>query len=401
MNAPHRLTELRRRRQLTRQELARDAHVSERQLARIETGHVRLRKSTLERLAKALDVAPEVIVGAQPLPEADNEVPSLEIDSDNLKALRKNKGLSRSALADKAGVSERQLARLESSDLKRRAVRATTIKRIAKALGADVKQLSGAPPVAPKPTPREHGRVGVRVSAQLRLAFDLVGLRYGPTWRQLLELAPLLFVLLAEGSLAWRKERVAVIDEAIRNLRELSDESQFSFAHCIEDIAEGLEYEKGSIANADLLRDDVRREQWEFAGDGEPFAAFLRKMAEDVGTEGAVKFERSYSAVGWSNAIWGAEPYMVCKDTLDELTGGSEYAQWALVHGDVQLSKIPKELLKPEAKDDRIAWLESKLSDDERDRVEKFLEPSLPLFNVKPNEGRSDTEAGHPAGESQ
>ena len=400
MNAPHRLTELRHRKQLTRQELARDAHVSERQLARIETGHVRLRKSTLERLAKALDVAPEVIVGAQPLPEADNEVP-LEIDSDNLKALRKNKGLSRNALADKAGVSERQLARLESSDLKRRAVRATTIKRIAKALGADVKQLSGAPPVAPKPTPREHGRVGVRVSAQLRLAFDLVGLRYGPTWRQLLELAPLLFVLLAEGSLAWRKERVAVIDEAIRNLRELSDESQFSFAHCIEDIAEGLEYEKGSIANADLLRDDVRREQWEFAGDGEPFAAFLRKMAEDVGTEGAVKFERSYSAVGWSNAIWGAEPYMVCKDTLDELTGGSEYAQWALVHGDVQLSKIPKELLKPEAKDDRIAWLESKLSDDERDWVEKFLEPSLPLFNVKPNEGRSDTEAGHPAGESQ
>lgn len=89
MNAPHRLTELRHRKQLTRQELARDAHVSERQLARIETGHVRLRKSTLERLAKALDVAPEVIVGAQPLPEADNEVPSLEIDSDNLKALRK------------------------------------------------------------------------------------------------------------------------------------------------------------------------------------------------------------------------------------------------------------------------------------------------------------------------
>ena len=404
-NEPHRLIELRRRKQLSRQALAREANVSERQLARIETGRVRVRNSTLERLAKALDVAPEVIAGTQPLPEAHNEVPALEIDAGNLKALRKGKRLSRAALADKAGVSERQLARLESPDSTRKAVRATTIRRIAKALDADEKKLSGASPVPSKHAPREHGRVGFRVSTELRLAFDLIRFHYGPTPRQVIELAPLLFVLLAEGSLAWRKERVAEIERITQRLHELGNDSQLYFAHRVEYVEDGLEHEKGSIMNADVLGDDVRRENEDIAAcDAKPFAAYLRKMADDLGAEGTVDFDRSDFAVGWFSPIWGAEPYAVCGDILGELTGGSKYALWALVHGDAQLSEIPEDLLKPEAKDDRVAWLESKLSDDVRDRedaaearAKEFLKP---LLTIDPKEGGSDTQAARPAGET-
>ena len=139
---PHPLVELRRRKRLTRKDLAREAHVSERQLARIEAHRVQVRKITTERLAKVLGVDPGVISGAQPLPMADDEVPSLEIDPENLKALRQSKGLSRRALAAKAGVSQRQLARLEASDSTRK-VRAMTFEKIAKALDADDKKLSG------------------------------------------------------------------------------------------------------------------------------------------------------------------------------------------------------------------------------------------------------------------
>ena len=403
-NETHRLIELRRRKQLSRQALAREANVSERQLARIETGPVNVRNSTLERLAKALDVDPEVIAGTHPLPEAHNEVPALEIDAENLKALRKGKGLSRAELANRAGVSERQLARLESPDSTRNAVRATTIRRIANALDADVKELSGASPVR-KHSPREHGRVGFRVSTELRLAFDLIRFRYGPTPRQVIELAPLLFVLLAEGSLAWRKERVAEIERITQRLHELGNDSQLYFAHRVEYVEDGLEHEKGSIMNADVLGDDVRRENWDLACDGaKPFAAYLRKMADDLGAEGTVDFDRSDFAVGWFSPIWGAEPYAVCRDTLGELTGGSKYALWALVHGDVQLSEIPEDLLRPEAKDDRVAWLESKLSDDVRDRedaadarAKEFLKP---LLTIDPKEGGSGTQAARPAGGS-
>ena len=402
-NESNLLAELRRRKGLTRQGLAEKAHVSERQIARIEAGHVRVRTVTAERLATALDIAPEVISGTQPLPEPDGEVPSLEVDAGNLKALRKGKGLSRSRLADKAGVSERQIARLESGST-RQAVRATTMNRLAKALGADAKELSGATPVAPKPAPQEAKKtLGLRVSAQLGLAFDLIRFRYGPTPREVIELAPLLFVLLAEGSLAWRRRHLAAVDEVVRRLHELNFETSLTLG--LDDFWGGMGYEESSIEAADILGDDVPEfEDLPMGHSAEPFATYLCKMADDLGTEGSVDFVHSPSAVGWSSPIWGAEPYEVCRETLDDLTGGSKYARWALVHGDVRLSEVPKELLKMEAKDDRVAWLESKLSDEVRNREERRALPDVTRTVLAPgqlNEGQPATEAAGPAGESQ
>lgn len=408
----HPLIELRNREGLTRQELASKAKVSERQLARIETEHVQARDTTLERLAKALGVDVGVIAGEKPLPAAENKELALEIDPHNLKTLRKGKGLSRSALATKAQVSERQLARLESSGSMRK-TRATTFRRIAKALGANVEELSGAVPVAPKLAPQENMETsGVRVSPQLLLAYDLIQYRYGPTLKQVFELAPLLFVLLAEGSLAWRKERLAEIDEIIQRLYEMSSDSQLYFAGSVYHIDDGADYERGSIMNTDILGDDIRREKQDLdTSDVDPFATYLCKMAKDLGIDGIVNFEEPDSAV---YTTWGGKPYEVCGDTLGELTGGSIYARWALLYGDVRLSKIPKDLLKPEAKDDRIAWLENKLSDDMRNTIDDMRQ-NAPDFeellkwakaNIiddasqsEPIKGQSDTDAGHPVGE--
>lgn len=415
-NKSSRLTELRRRKGLTRQALAARAHVSERQIARIEAGHVHVRENTVDRLAKALDVDPEVISGTQPLPEAHDEAPSREVDSESLKALRKGKGLSRRNLAHKAKVSERQIARLESGST-RHPVRATTMERLASALGlgADVKKLSGATPVAATQAPQEERRVGLRVSAPLGLAFDLIRFRYGPTPRQVIELAPLLFVLLAEGSLAWRKRHLAAIEEIIGRLWEVGYDTNLGFN--VEDLQQGLECERDSIMAADILGDNPLGTggtgDYPVAYTAEPFAAYLRKMADDIGTEGIVNFDPIHSPVGWPGLIWGAEPYEVCRDKLNELTGGSKYARWALVSGDVRLSEVPKELLKPEAKDDRVAWLESKLSDEGRNRQEaaealtarverRLLRTGAGLLpTAKGNGGPSVSEAAAPAGESQ
>ena len=255
-----RILELRDRKGLSRQALAAKAHVSERQLARIETEDVQVRSTTLERLARALDVDGAVILGAEPLPAADDEESPLEINPQSLRALREAKRLSRRQLAAKSRVSERQLARLESS---RKAVRSTTFKRIAEALGTDSEKLSGASPLQPAPAPPEDVHVGLRVSPQLRLAYDLVRLRYGPTRKQIVELAPLLFVLLAEGSLAWRKKRVGEVDELVHRLYELGKDSQLYFAKYVEDVCEAaMEVEKTSIRSADVLGDTVRGEDY-------------------------------------------------------------------------------------------------------------------------------------------
>ena len=104
-----------------------------------------------------------------------------------------------------------------------------------------------------------------------------------------------------------------------------------------------------------------------------PFADYLRKLADDLGIRGIVDFfpEESDATVGM-DTIWGAEPYQVCADTLTEVTGGSRKARWALVHGDAQLSKMPRLLLLKDAKGAQVDWLENRLSDEVRDACERF-----------------------------
>ena len=75
--------------------------------------------------------------------------------------------------------------------------------------------------------------------------------------------------------------------------------------------------------------------------------------------------------------VWGANPYAVCRGDLDEIAGGSRHARWALEWGNVRISDIPKDLMSEEARESRVEWLESKLADDVREKMERreaFLE---------------------------
>ena len=387
---PQRLVALRKRSGLTRQALAAKAHVSERQLARIETAPSRVRQTTLDRLARALDVDVKALTDEQPLPAVDDSAASFKIDPESLKALRASKGWSRSQLADRSNVSERQLARLESAP-NAVPVRMTTSKRIAQALGTDREKLSGAIPIPQNPEKLEDVGLRVRVSPQLQLAYDLVSYRYGPTRREIVELAPLLFVLLAEGSLAWRRERTEQVDELIGRLQDIHKQTALYGVSFLELVREGNEYERGSIENADLMGDDVRREEWGDGYAGVPFRAYLCKLAEDM--SGAVDFSQNASdaTVGFGT-IWGAEPYEVCRDILGELTGGSKLARRALLHGDVRLAQIPKDLMSPKAKDARVAWLEERLSDE--GRLQEELASSLTLVASEPEPSSDTSDSG-------
>ena len=106
-----------------------------------------------------------------------------------------------------------------------------------------------------------------------------------------------------------------------------------------------------------------------------PFADYLCKLAAELGADGIVDFlpTESDATVGLET-IWGAEPYRVCGDALTDLTGGSRHARWALAYGDVQLSKMPRDLSHAKARDARVKWLEDRLSEDVREEREKWEE---------------------------
>ncbi|MDD9997296.1 MAG: helix-turn-helix domain-containing protein [Rhodospirillaceae bacterium] len=374
---PQRLIALRRAKQLTRQDLAVTARVSERQLARIETAGemASVRTNTLTRLAGAVDVDSEVLTGKAPLPDHAQEAPAVQINPDTLMRLRRNKRMSRRGLAQKSGISERHIARLETT---RSSVRATTVNQIAGALQTDQKTLTSEVEVDAFEAP--DVQMGLKISPQLRLAFDLVGQRYGISRRELVELAPLLFTLMAEGCLAWRRECLQQVEDAMGRLSELSEIGQLGFAGLLHDIETGCDVEGDSIGKADLLGDVVRRDG-HFSGSDypnrcTPFADYLCKLAEDLKLDRTVVFNSDdpteYISTVGCDTIWGAEPYLVCATELADLAGDSKLAYWALAHGDVRLSQLPKELLGPDAKDARAEWIESNTSDETRTRHEEW-----------------------------
>ncbi len=114
--------------------------MSVRQLQRLETGEGmgRIHNDTMRKLTGAFGVTAAVLRGEAPIPAQAAEFP--QIDADCLRVVREGRGMSRAELAEVSGVSERNLARLESSG---RRVQPATLDALAGALKTDARILTG------------------------------------------------------------------------------------------------------------------------------------------------------------------------------------------------------------------------------------------------------------------
>ena len=371
---PTQLKSLRIQSGLSCEQLAENAGLSVQQISDIESSNteVDIARYKARRLARVLGVELETLEPSQSDGTAGN---THRINPECLTELRKRKNLSRRELAEKSGISARQIVRLETSDALT-PVRPTTLKKLAGALGVDGEMLTGSLKHL-DPEPEYHSQdiqLSNKISSQVRLAYDLVKLRYGASQKDIINLAPLLFVLLAEGSLAWRRQYLQEVEETMERLKAFGEERKhLYFTYQQANLELGLEAEAESIEAGDLRGDTLRnRDDDNLMFDVEalyevaPFADYLIKLSEDLGISGIVDF-----GSGVTDDPWGTEPYQLFRNGLDKITGGSEQALWALEYGDVRLSEIPKELLSDEATDSRIKWLENKLSDKTRQIIEK------------------------------
>ena len=378
---PHRLKALRGWKELSQAQLADLSKVSQRQIARIESRQdlVAVQAVTFERLAGALDVDPGVLAGEEPLPSgpSHSELEETRVHPMRLHERRKATRMSREELAEKSGVSVRHIARIESQD-ELVPVQPRTLQRLARALRVKPTDLtSDGTPLPPVELPLTELRV--RMSHETRLNYSLVGRHYGVGEREIATLAPLLFALLAEGSLKWRREAVAEVDKALANLHQMRGEgSQLYFTSLCTDINMGLGAEETSIAKADLLGDLVRgkeNELAEWADEVAPFADYLCKLADELEQPEIISFAPNSQwrpDLLYGVDLYGAEPYNLCAKEFREITGGSKHAQWALLSGDTRISEVPKELWLEEAKEQRIKWLEDRLSEDVRKNQEQW-----------------------------
>jgi len=242
------------------------------------------------------------------------------IDFERLKQIRRMRGLTQDELAKKARLNKQTIYRLEKA---KKPLRKANLDRLAEALAIEPGVLTGEmqipADIALPQTPEDSTayQLNVRVDGKIRNAFSLAALHYKVPLRRIVELAPLLFVLAAEGSLRHRRDRLAALEATL----ERAADQWLQIPHLPSSAAEPDEHreivnaEKKSIAARDLFavfefgkelkdRDDL----YEHDSDKEnPFAIYLRELAEEseevvIEAIGSSSYDTDYS-VCWSEAV--------------------------------------------------------------------------------------------------
>ncbi len=291
------------------------------------------------------------------------------IDPKLLRKLREAKGLSRADLAVASNVSPKTIQRLESSRHASRSPRHVTVRRLATALGVRPEVLSGEEPLPESDSPYVPRSVHVthRLYSEALLAYDLVERRYSVQATAIMNMAPLFFVLLAEGSLAWRREELAEIQDALEAIGEMANGSNCRrFAGHAWKAKQDSYYEEEAIRKRDLFNDphsaDSGSDSSDFGSSDttslNPFVEYLQNLSEDLDVPGIEVYQGFVSA----NVVGNMPAYSVCRDDLESVVPLDSRAFAALQSADVRITDIPEELMRDSAAEQRNEWLESKLS---------------------------------------
>ncbi len=315
----------------------------------------------------------------------------MKIDPDRLRYLRKKQKLSLVKLAEKTkrvnppGITEKTIQRLEATSQQNTTVREHTIESLAKALSVEPGVLTGELPLPESDdTPADNPdrvQIGAQVAPKTRLAYDLIKRRYSVNATEIINMAPLFFVLLAEGSLAWRREKLKEVEEAYDHLMKIDGFWSGGSAYLQHGMDEGAGGEGESIDKADLfgehLDDDFMGTPFD-ASKNNPFTHYLRKLAEELAASGVVDVDSGVLSLA-SNFKF--PHYDICREELDHIANGSPIARICLETGCARLSEIPDELMAEDASEKRAKWLEEKLPDIlERDKegvIAEFIATSL------------------------
>ncbi len=287
-----------------------------------------------------------------------------------LRAFRERKHWTQKQLAEatkgKDKVSVPTIKRIEGNKEKLYAANERIAEALAKALGVNPSDLA-SPPTPEADREEVLRKIGYRplrtmVDSETALAFNMVQHLYGIPIRSQIEMAPLFMALLAEGSLAWRRKRVAEIEEAAGHLQSLGG-GHFAFAHAAHRAEQGAADERESIAKRDLFGEHVGDDTFDLGFDpsqNNPFADYLEDFVGSVAAT-TVTFDKSF---GWKTSE-GLPNYRIGAELIEQLTDGDPDAEYALLHGHVKLKDVPEHLIGDDKNDERVAWMISRIPEQE------------------------------------
>lgn len=275
-----------------------------------------------------------------------------KVSPNKLRTERELRSWTQQQLADKAEISLRQIASLEKRkpDGSGHPVRESTLTKLVDALSVSVEAIvlcegegwSGTTQTVPFP-----------ISSFDQLQFDLIAERYGVSMFELIDSAPMLFVLAAKMSFDWRRKHQAQAQDHLEGLKAGMGYTLTTDQHdMIKSLKDGIANEASAIERGEVFT----RSEDEIAGSNR-FLDWVDAVSGDRG---------DLELIGLRKVDIGGDrmrvPHNVCQETLYDLAGGpdedgSNRAIYALAMGEVRLHDIPKELHGDEKRAERIAWL--------------------------------------------
>lgn len=277
--------------------------------------------------------------------------------------------LSLDDLARKSGVNKATLHRIETGRMKRNADH--VVKRLAAIFKLEPEALT-ATVADDAETDIEtafsfRSQLNVRISHETRNALTLVSKRYGVKALDILELAPLMFHVVAAETLKERSARLDALDVARNQISDLGR----NFPHVSERMVndwngeELEELERRSIAACDVRGDlldtgddfvDTRPMDYDDGAEN-PFVSQVRERLAAVQGDGAEPDSFSH----WSDGY--GPSYEICRaEAIAYLAGAVEPAE-AVIVGRVGLHEIPKELREPAMGEARAQWVEQRAAE--------------------------------------
>ncbi len=306
----------------------------------------------------------------------------MPIDPKRLERLRKGKRLSRGRLAEKSKISERTIARLESEAGRATIAREKTVNDLADALGVEPEVLTGEQPLpdATKHKPTEQGqqrKVNADLQPGVSLAYVLIKRRYGLSLTTLVNAAPLMFVLLAEGSFVWRREKAEEAVEASNALRGLGLGNR-NFWIAAQRAENAVMEEEDSIGRRDvfgedLFEQDIFDEGYDSSAHN-PFADYLRALAKKIDDPDIVEIGEDIEARG---SLKNFPNFTICNGDVNAFTGGDARLNFALRMGWLRADSIPEDLLAEDALKERQEWLEEQIPEKAKEPLERIMSLDL------------------------
>ena len=287
----------------------------------------------------------------------------MKIDPDRLRKLRDEKGLTRQQLEKRSGITVRTIQRLEQEPHRSQKTREDTLNRLSKALKVEPGVLTGDLPL-----PESDKSPIFDQAPKVRLAYDLIKRRYGVSRAEIINMAPLFFVLLAEGSLARRREKLKEATEILSQVEQIDGEISAILGGVMVVADEGQGMERDSIEDADIFGDHLLFNDTYTtfvdepfnSGKENPFANYLRKLADELAISGVVDVDNGDLNMA---SDFKFPHYDICSEELDHIANGSPIAKICLETGCARLSEIPEELMAEDTSEKRAEWLEERLPD--------------------------------------